>query len=163
MLRATLLLPPLLLAACDPGCDAADHLDPGELVAVVDGVDWAAASAGWQVTATGLQVSTTQVAGWRINMVGQTAGNGDDVVSRFEAEDMPLYIPLGSSLDGGWGLLYPDDGSTYATEAADGGFLRLSRARDAELYGCFRFEASDGRDVVDVREGSFRLAEFDTQ
>ncbi|MBW2257085.1 MAG: hypothetical protein JRI25_21170 [Deltaproteobacteria bacterium] len=159
--RTTLpaLLAAFALVGCDPGCDAADDLAPDTLTMELNDAPWTAANPTWQVSATGVQINTSPVAGWRLSMVGQETPNGTDVPTLVEDGDLPIYVKLGSSQDGGWGLLYPEEGDTFSTEYGHGGFLKFSRLRGRELYGCFAFDANDQRDEADTRKGLFRLSE----
>jgi hypothetical protein len=157
------LLTGLALVGCDPGCDAADDLGPDTLTMELDGDPWTAADPTWQVSATGVQINTSPVAGWRLSMVAQETQKGIDVPTLVEDGDLPIYVKLGSSQDGGWGLLYPEEGDTFSTEYGHGGFLKFSRLRGDELYGCFAFDANDQRDEADTRKGLFRLSEVGTE
>jgi len=153
----------LALVGCDPGCDAADDLGPDTLTMELNGDPWTAASPMWQVSATGVQITTAPVAGWRLSMVAQETPKGIDVPTLLEDGDLPIYVDLGSSQDGGWGLLYPEQGDTFSTEYGHGGFLKFSRLRGGELYGCFAFDANDQREEADTRKGIFRLSELGTE
>ena len=71
------------------------------------------------------------------------AADGQTVRDAASADAFPIEIPLTTGLDGGWLLLYPDSGDSFASENAAGGSWFITAIDGADLRGCFTAEVSD--------------------
>jgi len=147
MRRIALLWPALLLAgACDdPGCEAAEALEPGTMSGTLDEEPWTGPDAQWLTSETGVQVSTAPGDDdWRVTFVAQRTVDGDEVARKTRGGGLPVEVTLLTGVEGGWATLNRGSADTYATENAEGGLLRLSRKGSGDLFGCAAFEARDG-------------------
>ncbi len=149
--RSAILLPAaaalLLAIGCpttdDAVCPPLDALASGDVSATVDGQAWSATDGSWFWSGTSVQVVTGSHDGWRISMVGRMSADGQTVRDAASADAFPIEIPLTTGLDGGWLLLYPDSGDSFASENAAGGSWFITAIDGADLRGCFTAEVSD--------------------
>jgi hypothetical protein len=136
-----------LAAGCpttdDTVCPPLDELGSGEVSASVDGNPWSATDGSWFWSGTSVQVITGSQDGWRLSMVGRMSADGQILRDAVDA-GFPVEIPLTTGLDGGWVLLYPDSGDSFASENAGGGSWFITAIDGADLRGCFSAEVSDG-------------------
>ena len=127
------------------GCDAS-ALAAGSAEATIDGGAWADDAVTWSWAGASLQISTEASDGWLMSVAANLDINGDDLETAVAAGEFPIEVDL---LDGGFVLLYPDEGGSYASNKASGGTLTITAADDSAVQGCFDFEAAtaDGETV----------------
>jgi hypothetical protein len=136
-----------IVAGCpttdDAVCPPLDGLGSGEVSATVDGEAWSATDGSWFWSGTSLQVVSGSHGGWRLSMVGRMSVDGQTLRDAVDG-GFPVEVPLTTGLDGGWVLLYPDSGDSFASEKAGGGSWFITAIDGADLRGCFAAEVSDG-------------------
>lgn len=151
----------LALVGCPTGedavCPPADDLASGEVTASLDGAAWSAADGYWFWSGTSLQVVTGSHGGWRLSMLGRTTADGTTVRDAVGDDAFPVEVPLATGLDGGWLLLYPDEGDSFASEKAAGGSWFITAVDGDELMGCFAAEISDDDRTIAVEDGLLRI------
>jgi len=165
-----ILMLALRLAGCpgqeeaDPTCPELGGLDDGEVGATIDGAGWIALDGTFHWAGTSLQINTGQQDGWSLAVVAQKNINETPVLDAVDAASFPMEIRLRDGTQGGWALLYPDSGASYATHTTDGGHLWLTDYRDGAIFGCFSFEAEqedDEESLLAVEDGVLRIVEFE--
>ena len=62
-------------------------------------------------------------------------------------------MTLKSGLEGGWALLYPNQGASISTHDAAGGLLTITDHQGDEISACFYFEALGDDLQVEVLQG----------
>ena len=159
-----------LLAGC-PGeegteqtCPDLGGLDDGEVSATVDGAAWTTTAGTFHWAGTSLQINTDQVDGWSLSIVAQKNINETPVMDAVDAGSFPMEIRLRDGTQGGWALLYPDSGASYATHTTEGGHLWLTDYRDGAVFGCFSFEAEQEDDedsLMAVEDGVLRTVAYE--
>ncbi len=158
--RTWLLL--LALPACkgeeDLVCTTPSDLASGAVEATIDGQAWQPTDGTWAEAGESLQVNTSASDGWMLSMVAYFDTAGTPILDALSAAAPPIEVTLADGEQGGWALLYPDSGPSFATEATAGGLLTISAIEEDELLGCLYFEASDEESTVVLEDGRFRLA-----
>ncbi len=161
LLFASLPLTLLAFAGCpsaeDEVCPSTEELANGDILATLDGAAWAADDGYWFWSGTSLQVVTGSHDGWRLSMLGRTAVDGTTVRDAVGDDAFPVEVPLASGLDGGWLLIYPDTGDSFASEKAAGGSWFITAVEGDELHGCFEAEVSDDDRTLTVESGLLRI------
>ena len=152
----------LALPACndeeDLVCTTPSDLGSGAVEATIDGQAWNPVDGTWAEAGESLQVNTSATDGWMLSMVAYFDTAGTPILDALESAVLPIEVTLADGEQGGWALLYPDSGPSFASEAADGGLLTISAIEGDDLLGCLHFEASDEESTVALEEGRFRLA-----
>jgi len=168
--RVALAVVLLSLAGCPTEEEAGDvcpglgGLDDGEVGAIIDGEAWTATAGTFHWAGTSLQLNTDQVDGWSISIVAQKDVDQTPVMDAVNAGSFPMEIRLRDGTQGGWALLYPESGASYATHTTDGGHLWLTDYRDGAFVGCFSFEAEqedDEESLLAVEDGVLRVIEYE--
>jgi hypothetical protein len=121
-------------------CEFPDGIAAGSGQALIDGEDWTAADVAWIETGSGLQVTTGMNDGWRLTLVVQGTGLDSDGLGIVELDG-----------SGGWGLVYPDDGSSYSSQEIGGSLELVTRGDTIEL--CFDLDAAGEDGEVSIEEG----------
>ncbi len=156
---STVLSTMLMLQSCaSADCSIPWDLEPGTLEAHVDGQSWLASEAAWMESAGSIQITTSAGAGWMLSLLAQNDVSGNSVVDAVNSGDLPMEVLLGDGSEGGWALLYPDEGLSFATKNASGGTLFISAHDADELLGCVEFVAADDSTTVELKDGRFRAA-----
>ena len=147
----------LSLGACDRGgCPDLSGLEGVD--AVVDGAAWQS-SGQWFAAGDSLQIVTDLNDGWRLSMVAQQTDDGQDIMDALYAGAFPLQVALTVGTEGGWALLYPDEGDSWATQEGGDGLLTLA-AMDDHLQGCFSFQAQRDDEWITVDDGRLVIPEL---
>lgn len=147
-----------MLLACSSGPDCVSaELDWGRASAELDGESWSA-PAWWSWAGETWNLDTDLEEGYRLSLVIQTDQAGASISSLLDQGEFPLTLPLLSSAEGGWALVVPESGSSFASENAAGGELRLWEHAEGGLEACFELEVSDGTDSLYL-EGQARVEE----
>ena len=144
-------------------CPDLGGLDDGEVDATIDGAAWTTTAGTFHWAGTSLQINTDEVDGWSLSIVAQKNTGETPVMDAVNAGSFPMEIRLRDGTQGGWGLLYPDSGASYATHTTDGGHLWLTDYRDGAVFGCFSFEAEQEDDedsLLAVEDGAMRIVEY---
>ena len=141
----------------DPICPPTDDLAAGEVSATVNGVPWTAPDGAWFWAGTNLQAVTGTHDGWRLSMLGQRTTADETVRDAVSAATFPIEIPLTSGAEGGWAILYPESGDSFASERAAGGTWYITAVDGDELHGCFGVELSDGAHIMTMEDAVVRL------
>jgi len=151
----------ILAAGCETGsqdpCEGAADLNSGTILATLDGASWVSSGNAYSWGGTSLQITTPRVDGYNLSMVAQRDDNAAEVQELVDYDAYPFTVNLSSGAEGGWALLYPESGASFATENADGGTVVIAGREEGNLLGCFAFEASDGAVTVAMEDGLFRL------
>ncbi|GEM_PF-6216409 len=134
----------VLLTGCSAPCDA-DTLGAGAIQATIDAEAWSS-TALWSAAGDAAQL-TTDADVWRISVVLYENDLGE-APSALDG-DGPWTFPLGAGSDGGFALLYPEEGGSMSSEQGAGGSLELWRDGE-DWLACFDVDvaASDGGSAV---------------
>ncbi len=144
------------LGACGGGRSAcgAEELPAGSAEAEVAGEPWSADAVSWAWAGSSLQVNAEASGGWLLSLVAQWDRDGVDLEAA-AAGDFPVEVDLA---DGGFAVMYPSEGGSYASNKGEGGSLSIA-AIDREVLGCFSFEAASAEgETLEVRGGAFRAS-----
>ena len=133
------------VACSEPGgssaiCSFPEDVEAGGGEAVINGEDWAAVDVAWNETGTGLQITTGMSQGWRLTLAIQG-----------EALDSSGLGIVDLDGSGGWGLVYPEDGSSYSSQDGGGSLELVSRSDTVEL--CLELEAVGADGEVTLEHG----------
>jgi hypothetical protein len=148
------LLSALLGCGAGSGVCATDDLAVGRARAEIGGDAWEAAGAAWALSGTSVQVLTGPADGWRITMVAQWTPDGVLLSDAVQEGVFPITAALGDDAEGGWAVLYPDEGATLQTASAAAGTLTITDIVDGVLTACFDFTAAEGVQSVPVVSGA---------
>lgn len=144
----------LLACADKAGSCGAEALAAGSAEAGVGGAAWSNDAVTWTWAGSSLQVNSTASEGWLLSLVAQTDLDGQDLETA-AAGELPIEVDL---MDGGFAVMYPDTGDSYASNKGAGGTLEIT-AIDDVVQGCFSFEAATaGGEALSVSAGAFHAA-----
>lgn len=150
------LLPLILAVACakgkdDTGGEACDPSasGPGEARAEVNSAAWLGPDATWVASGDGVQITTSVGDGFRLTLVAY------GVLDAISEGRLPQTAPMDAAGLEAWGVVYPEDGSSYSSKAGEGGSLTLFALEGDQLSGCFSFGAASGDEALRVSDGSF--------
>ncbi len=151
----------LTLVACETGsqdpCPGAADLNSGTISATLDGAGWVSSGNVYSWGGTSLEIVTPRVDGYNMTIVGQLDDTGAIVQEMVDYEAFPFTVVLDTGAEGGWALLYPENGASFSTEKGEGGTMIVQGLEDGNLLGCFDFDVSDGSVAVAMEDGLFRL------
>ena len=102
---------------------------------------------GWEEFALGMYSGFRFL--WLLSMIAQSDIEGRDLSSALEDGDFPISVNL---LDGGYGILYGEDGS-FVSNSGGGGTLEIHSVEDGTLTACFDFTAEGTSGTVDASGG----------
>lgn len=152
---------------CEPGAVSA-----GTIEATVNGEAWLGTGLQWTPQAAGLQLTSAIGAGdeaspWRLTLVtaaGRFAVEGVAVNGQTPDESLPMDVTLDPEGAEGFALLYPAEGSSFATNAEGGsGRATLHAVDNDDLLGCVELTAAGADGTIELVGGRFRATRLDVQ